>query len=295
MKKQLKLFLIISFIIAMLVSGVSAGSDEGSDSFTFANDLHIRKGNDLNGNVVVVFGDAIIDGKVAGDIAVIFGDALVNGEVGGNAVTVFGSVKVGKEGVINDSVAAVMGDIKKEPGGVIKGEEAGIGTPFKAFGRKSLKSAISIFSIIGLLVVFGFSSLLLLIIPRRMNIMADSIEFNMWRKFGIGAIAYLLFIPVIIALAISIIGLLLIPFFIPLFLITVFIGMTAIKIAIGKRLSGTIEGSGASYIYLIIGTVLVFILPYIPILGWLTYLLITCIGLGVVLDTRLGRESDINL
>lgn len=290
MKRTRYILLILVLIFIVLLTTAFTSNKSHSDSFTFAEDLNVQKDKEIDGNAAVIFGDAIIEGKINGDMAVIFGDIIVNGEIGGNVASVFGSVKVGGKGVINGSVAAVMGEVEKEPGAVIKGEEAGIKGPFKISGKRFI-STISIFSIISLILLFGVSCLFLLLLPDRMSYMIESVQYKMGRRFGIGAIAYLLFIPAIIALAISIIGLLLIPFFIPLFLITVFIGMTAVKVAIGKRISGEIEGKGADYIYLLIGAVLVFVLPYIPVLGWLTYLCISCIGLGVVLDTRFGKPK----
>lgn len=279
------------FIIILTTAFTINGN--GEDSFTFRGDLMVREGEVLDGNAVVIFGDAVIDGNVKGELAVIFGDVIVNGEVGGNVAAVFGSVKVGEKGVINGSVAAVMGEVKKELGAIIHGEIASVKGPFKSSGIR-LIPAVSIFSVISLIIFYGISSLLLILMPDRMSFMVAGAQQNMGRRFGIGLVAYILFIPAIVALAISIIGLLVIPLFIPAFLLTAFIGVTALKVAIGKRISGDIEGKGADYIYLLIGAVLIFVLPYIPVLGWLAYLGISCIGLGLVLDTRFGKPK-INL
>lgn len=281
--------IVLLFLIVLMTTAFTARGN-GEDSFIFGDDLTVQKDESIDGNAAVLFGDAVVDGTINGELAVIFGDVVVNGEVGGNVATIFGSVKVGENGVINGSVAAVMGEVKKEPGAVISGEVAGIKGPFKSSGIKFIP-AISIFSIISLIVFFGISSLLLVLMPDRMNFMVESVQQSIGRRFGIGIVAYILFIPAIVALAISIIGLFLIPFFIPAFLLTAFIGMTAIKVALGKRISGKIEGKGAVYIYLLIGAVLIFVLPYIPVLGWLAYIIVSCIGLGVVLDTRFGKPK----
>ena len=290
MKKTRHICIIVTLVLIICMTTAFTAKGSGEDSFTFGDDLKVQEDETIDGNAAVLFGDAVIDGTIKGELAVIFGDVVVNGEVDGNVAAVFGSVKVGEKGVINGSVAAVMGEVKKEPGAVITGEVAGIKGPFKSSGIKFIP-AISIFSIISLIVFFGISSLLLVLMPDRMNYMVESVQQRIGRRFGIGIAVYVLFIPAIIALAISIIGLFLIPFFIPAFLLTAFIGMTAVKVALGKRISGNIEGNGAVYIYLLIGAVLIFVLPYIPILGWLAYLVVSCIGLGVVLDTRFGKPK----
>lgn len=288
MKK--KYILIVMLIITILLTTAFTARDGNSGTFTMGEDLRVDEDETIVGSTAVLFGDAVIDGRVDGELAVIFGNAVINGVVDGNAASVFGNITVGENGVIKGSAAAVMGKVKRSPGSIIEGEIASVDGPFKA-GRTKVVPLMGISSIIGLVVFYGLSALLLVLIPDRMSYMTESAPARIWRRFGIGIAAYLLFIPAIVALAITIIGLLLIPFFIAGFFLIAFIGMTALKLAVGRRITGSLEGRGAPYIYLLVGSILIFVLPFVPVLGWLAYLFAASVGLGVVLDTRIGRPK----
>lgn len=286
MKK--KYFLAVMLLILMVFFTAAFSVRDDNSSFTMGQDLKINKDENIKGAVAVMFGDAVVDGTIDGELAVIFGDARINGRISGNVASIFGDIIAGENAVIGGSAAAVMGEVDKSQGSVIAGEIASLKGPFDTRGMNFIP-LLGIVSLIGLIVFYGLSALLLIIIPDRIDFMAESAPVKIWRRFGIGIAAYLLFLPAIIALAITIVGLFLIPFFIAAFFLTVFLGLAAIKLAIGRRITGNLEGRSAPYIYLLVGSILIFILPFIPVLGWLVYIFASCAGLGIVLDTRLGR------
>lgn len=285
-----KFFLTISLILIVLLTTAFSIDDGSSGRFIMSEDLTVNRDEIINGSTAVLFGNAIVNGTIDGDLAVIFGNITINGTVDGNVAAIFGNITVGNSGVIEGSAAAVAGRVKRLPGSVVEGEIASINGPFNISSADFIP-LVTISSIVGLMVFFGLSSLLLLLIPDRIMLMAENTPVKIWRRFGIGIACYLMFIPAIIALAITIIGVFLIPLFIAVFLLTAFIGMTSLKIAVGRRITGKLDGRGAPYIYLLVGSILVFFLPFIPVLGWLVYLFAASLSMGVVLDTRFGKPN----
>lgn len=290
MKRKYSLAVIIMLILAVLLTSAFSVRDGGSGTFTLGEDFRVNEGEEVEGAVAVLFGDAAVAGTIDGDLAVIFGDAVIDGRVNGNVAAILGDVTTGKSAVVGGSVAAVMGEVEKSPNSVIEGEIASVRGPFKG-GGINLLPLFGISSLVGLIVFFGLSSLLLVLIPDRMSFMAESAPVKVWRRIGIGIAAYLLFLPAIIALAITIVGLILIPVFIAVFFLTIFVGMTALELAIGRRITGSLEGNNSKYIYLLVGSILIFILPFIPVVGWLAYIFATCVGLGIVFDSRFGKPK----
>lgn len=286
-----KFFLTISLILIVLLTTAFSIDDGSSGRFILSEDLTVNRDEIINGSTAVLFGNAIVNGTIDGDLAVIFGNITINGTVDGNVASIFGNITVGTNGVIEGSAAAVAGRVKRLPGSVVEGEIASIDGPFNIINSADFIPLVTISSIVGLMVFFGLSSLLLLLIPDRIMLMAESSPVKIWRRFGIGIACYLMFVPAIIALAITIIGVFLIPLFIAVFILTAFIGMTSLKIAIGRRITGKLDGRGAPYIYLLVGSILVFVLPFIPVLGWLVYLFAASLAMGVVLDTRFGKPT----
>lgn len=285
-----KFFLTISLILVVLLTTAFSIDDGSSGRFILSEDLTVNRDEIINGSTAVLFGNAVVNGTIDGDLAVIFGNITINGTVNGNVASIFGNITMGTNGVIKGSAAAVAGRVKRLPGSVVEGEIASINGPFNISSADFIP-LVTISSIVGLMVFFGLSSLLLLLIPDRIMLMAESAPVKIWRRFGIGIACYLMFVPAIIALAITIIGVFLIPLFIALFLLTAFIGMTSLKIAVGRRITGKLDGRSAPYIYLLVGSILVFFLPFIPVLGWLVYLFAASLSMGVVLDTRFGKQN----
>lgn len=302
-----KYILVTLLILTVLLTSAFSLRDGSSGTFTMGQNLKVKEGEEINGDAAVLFGNATIDGVVDGqfavifgnadisgtidgNLAVIFGNATIDGRVDGDVAAIFGDVIAGNNAVIGGNVATVAGQVKRADGSVIKGEIASVHGLFRP-SRAEWLPLMAISSIIGLIVFYGLSALLLVLMPDRMNYMSESAPVKIWRRFGIGIAAYLMFIPAIIALAITIIGMLLIPIFIAGFFLTAFIGLAALKLTIGRRITGKLEGRGAPYIYLLVGSILIFVLPFIPVLGWLAYIFTASVGLGLVLDTRFGKPK----
>src|SRR2546422_8866812 len=81
----------------------------------FGSDAIVREGEEV-GEVVVIFGDATIDGKVRGNVVVVAGDAKVNGTIGGELGVPLGSAELGPRAHIEGDVTAIGGGIKADPG-----------------------------------------------------------------------------------------------------------------------------------------------------------------------------------
>ena len=83
------------------------------DVVRFANDAVIKEGEDA-GDVVVIFGDATVDGR-ASDVVVVFGTAKVNGTIRGDFVVPLGSAELGPNAHIEGDTVIVGGDLHADP------------------------------------------------------------------------------------------------------------------------------------------------------------------------------------
>ena len=268
---------------------------DNKDKVAIFNDIKIPEGITVNGDAVVLFGDVVVNGKLAGDAVAIFGDISVIGTMEGNAVAVFGEISVKNDGVISGDAVGILGGVEKSSGGMIRGEIVDINSPFNAKKSSGLIPRISYGDMIGLVTIYAFSCLAILIAPDRIRLMSEESKSRPGRRFAIGFAIMILFIPasiiLSILLAITLIGIIFIPFiFIALFLIA-FIGMVAVEVAVGHRLTGQTEGNNALFINLMVGVLLVYALKVIPIFGWLAYFALVAYAVGVAVDTRLGTSA----
>ena len=79
-----------------------------------------------NGEDIVKVGRDIIIGeeeKVTGDVVALWGDVTVKGRVAGSVVAVNGDIYVTSSGYIRKGATSVGGEIKVEPGGRVHGEQ----------------------------------------------------------------------------------------------------------------------------------------------------------------------------
>lgn len=268
---------------------------DNKDKVAIFNDIEIPTGVIVNGDAVAIFGDVTVKGDLTGDAVAIFGDMSVSGTIGRDAVAIFGKISVQDNGVINGDAVGIMGGVDKYPNAAIRGEIADINIPFIIKKPDSLIPRVSYGDMIGLFVVYAFSCLALLISPDRVRLMSEESRLRPGRRFGIGFVIMLLFIPASIILsilfAITLIGIIFIPFIFIAFFLVAFAGMVALEVAIGHRITGHLEGRNSLYIYLMVGVVLVYVLKMIPILGWLAYFVLVAYALGVAVDTRLGAPT----
>lgn len=268
---------------------------DNKDKVAIFNDIEIPTGVTVNGDAVAIFGDVTVKGDLTGDAVAIFGDMSVSGTIGRDAVAIFGKISVQDNGVISGDAVGIMGGVDKYPNAAIRGEIADINIPFIIKKPDSLIPRVSYGDMIGLFVVYAFSCLALLISPDRVRLMSEESRLRPGRRFGIGFVIMLLFIPASIILsilfAITLIGIIFIPFIFIAFFLVAFAGMVALEVAIGHRITGHLEGRNSLYIYLMVGVVLVYVLKMIPILGWLAYFALVAYALGVAVDTRLGAPT----
>ncbi len=100
------------------VTSASGGHGERVQIF---NDNHVLKGETVDGNVVAVMGDVVIDGETRHDAVAVMGDNTVNGTVHGRVVAVMGDVVLGPKARVDGDVVSVGGEVQRDPGATVGG------------------------------------------------------------------------------------------------------------------------------------------------------------------------------
>lgn len=287
--------ILAGLLLMVLVLGAFALDVDNKDKVALFSNIEIPKGITVNGDAVAIFGNVTVNGDLTGDTVAIFGNVSVLGTVDGDAVAVFGKIDVKDGGAINGDAVGVFGGVEKAPNGSLRGEIVDVNTPFEFKGHDGILPKISYGDIVGLTVIYAFSCLALLIAPDRVRYMSEQSYQRLGRRFGIGFLITVLFVPasvvLSILLAITVIGIVFIPFIFIAFVLVAFAGMVALEVAIGYRITGSLEGRNAMFIHLLVGVVLVYALRMIPVFGWLAYTALAAYALGVAVDTRLGKPS----
>jgi hypothetical protein len=185
-----------------------------ADSFTVGN-LEIAANTVRQGTAAVAHGNLDVRGRLTGDAIALHGDVVIHqgGSVGGNAIAVDGRVRsVG--GVVDGDVRSIRG----LAGGMLAraAGRAGSVEPVTTWG--AVKMVIGWFAV---LFVIGIG--ILLFAEKNLDAVVGTLENNFARSFWVGALAQLATMPalllLLLALAVTIIGILLVPFAVVAFVV----------------------------------------------------------------------------
>jgi uncharacterized RDD family membrane protein YckC len=277
--------------------------------------------------VVVIGGSAKIHGHVHEAVVVIGGDLEVDGEVGDAVVAIFGNVHVKPRANIHQDVVAIMGSISAEPGtkigsdtvaiggkldiadgASVKGEKVNVGLPgpfgdlqwFKDWFKYCVLEARPLSFHVGF--VWGIAAVFFLIylliaalFPRPVQVCVDDLDRRPATIFLMGLLTKLLVPFVYLILAVTGVGLIVAPFIWVALLLCSIVGKVALLewlgLKIGRNFGGRFQKPLEAFL---LGTVIITVLYLVPVVGFLTYIILGVWGLGCGVTAafaRLRRET----
>ena len=263
-----------------------------------------------------------------GNLLVLEGDADVHGALRGNLVTVKGDVIVHPGGVISGDVLTLGGDVR-DAGGEIGGEvrtlqSTVVLTPAPAAEVRATPLESVLLRTAGVLGVFLTLSVLgfgLVMFGRQnLEVVSDTLSHSFGRAFVTGLLGQILLLPtfgmLVVGLVLSVAGILLLPFAVAVFamlaVVAVVGGYLAVAHAMGETYTrrrmaqGVLVGSPNSYRYLLVGLLALASLwaawalfGWVPVAGtiiwgaafFVTWLLGTA-GFGAALLSRAGIREN---
>lgn len=262
---------------------------------------------------VSVLGSTTVNGSVEGEAVSVLGTTTINGKVKGVAVAVFGDVVLGPEAEVGDEVVVVMGRLIRDPGAVTRGgvQEIGGFGPFKQFewlrawvmkcalwGRPLWFGEHLGWAWLFAGAVLGFYMLLALLFPRGIERCAEVLEQRPGNTILAAILTALLTPILVILLAITGIGLVLVPFLAAGMFFGALFGKAAVCAWFGRRVTGQFGVGLMSHAVFAVmfGGIIIALLYTIPFLGFLLFKLFGVLGLGMVvyaliLSTRRERPA----
>jgi hypothetical protein len=291
-------------ILARLLRSVDIPT---ADQFRLGNH-EVATGSERAGTVAVARGNLEVRGRVTGDAIVLHGDVIVHpgGFVAGDAVAVDGRVRtVG--GVVEGDIRSIRGItggiLARAAGRVSEGHR-----PITTWG--AIKLVIGWFAV---LCAIGIG--VLLFAERNLDGVVRALELQFARTFWVGVLAQLAAIPllllVMLGLAVTLIGILLIPFAVVAYVVALAglcaLGFLAIARFTGRVFFGNAPSSrGTSLRSLVLGLgiylgfwLLAAAFAWSPIAGSVLHAVALAgswvaltFGLGATILTRAGTQRD---
>lgn len=246
--------------------------------------------------VVVIGGSAKIDGGVEAGVVVVGGDVEINGEVGDAVVAVLGNVTVGENARIDGDLVSVGGLINRLPGAQITGQLqqidfGGIGLPEVEWLRAYLVHCIlklrpvapqvgwtwAVAGVICLLYV-----LIAVLFPRPVQACVEEVTKRPATTLLLGILTKILTPVVILILAATGFGLVVVPFLLAGLLLFAVVGKIALLQALGLQLGRQMRVGFLQNPFpaLLAGILVLLVLYIIPVVGLLVFLGTSLWGLG---------------
>jgi hypothetical protein len=289
-------------------ASVSTDDDDDEDGRTIKR-IAIGTRHEKNriqvGKSVHIKADEEVDDAVA-----IGGSLTIEGKVNGDAVAVGGSLVVEPGAEIRGDAVSIGGQLQIKEGAVVHGEQVGVGIPIPIgslfsekedgeiglalpFALSGLAGTFAAFSFLGFLLrsvlLFVLALVVVLLAPKRVERVRGYLTEHTGRSILAGAVMLFSFVPLIILLAVTIIGLPLIPVAIIALMVLMVVGLAALLTWVGYKIP-LFKSRKTQLIALAIGVVLIMLINLIPVAGPLFLFLASFAAAGAALLSKFGAE-----
>jgi hypothetical protein len=304
MKNKKSLPLIAALLVFVLLPLV--GAQKIGDQIGYRDTIVVSQG-ETRDNVVTFGSDVVIEGTVRKSVFAVGGTVTISGEVGDSVVCIGSRITLKSTAVIKrDLVILFAAPPEKEPGFRVDGDTVFfkgsdisakfLDKGFIGFFSFAFLPIMLIFKLVNMFVWFLLAIVIASLFPKQMTFAASYVRTHFWSTLGTGLVAYVLFVFAVIVAAILCIILIGIPILLALAMaglaIKIF-GKVALFYFFGESLARSFRRQAVSPLGgALLGLLLVSLIGFIPILGFLFSSVISIIGWGAVLRTKFGTREN---
>ena len=260
-------------------------------------DVRVDKGEVYSDDVVCIGAKATVEGKVEGDVVVIGGNLEFSGEAN-SVVVVGGKATISAGSVINKDLVHMMGTFNKDPDVTIHGQSIDVGSHLPPHVQRLLSRGflglIVLVRVISIIISLAVILLIVLLVPERVERMSETLEPRWPASLGFGILGWAVFIVLAIILVFTLIGIPLVLLLGLAIWVLGLMGIAAIMMALGRRVglgTGLIGPDPSVLSCVFVGFLVVALVRFIPVVGELAWLILSVIGLGLALITKVGSPS----
>ena len=255
---------------------LSITQDKSNDIVKVAEDIRVAEGKKIEGNLVAVMGDIVIDGIVLGDVT-----------------AGLGNIKIGPKAVVEGKVNLFAGELQRDPGAIVLGKITKEDFGSKLHLPESLQAwwthALSHGALLGVgrglgwllklaFAALGFYALLALVFPGGIR-RTGEVLMERPAVVLLSAFLTLLALPFFfLLLCITIIGIPVALLVLPATIIfAVLFGQASIQGFIGRRV---LRERGSLFVAVVLGSLIFGVLYHVPVIGLLAAMMMGALGLG---------------
>lgn len=280
-RKQTIATALLAFLLLIIATGAMASNNDKS-VIQIGKDVTIEKGQRVR-SVLAVGGQITIHGTVEDGVMAVGGSVVLT------------------------RTAVVKGDVASVGGVVVIAKDAEVGGDVTEINStnfyETIMNAISsewegwswVFALISLSILAVILCMALLtaaLLPKQVIAVSEAISENTLKVILTGVLALVTIAPLALLLTISVIGIALIPLEIILVVLTALLGFIATSRLIGSWVFGLLGKNGGGVVRETFwGLVIIWIVGWIPYVGWMIKAIAIVLGLGAALITRFGTHQ----
>lgn len=257
-------------------------------------------------NIVKIGSDVtVLEEQQVDNVVVLGGQITVSGLVEKNVLAVGGSVVLTNKAVVRGNVVAVGGVVAQGSGSLVFGDITEINLSALSGALQSVMQGelsgwsiiLNIISLCFFVIILMVALLMAFLLPRQLTAVANVIANQRIKSFFCGLLGTLMIVPFFMLLAISIIGIFLMPLVFASILLAAMIGFIACGFLLGNLIMTRIlPGRQPSPVKATLtGLCLLWLLGWLPFhIGVIIKLLAITLGLGGVLLTLANGRTKIS-
>jgi hypothetical protein len=275
----MKLSIIAIAALAISVFAASAALGEDNEIFKIGSDIVVE------------------EGRTVGDVTAIGGNVTVSGRVEGEIFVLGGRLTLKPGSYVRDDITVIGGSVVWEPGAAIGKGLNHIRIPRLIPTLEPLfkGSWIIVWATLSLLALAGIICLAVLLaalLPEHLNGIIGALEASFLKTLLWGILWAITIVPIAILLAISIVGIILIPLEILLVGVALIVGYIAAAMFLGRNVLKAVNKGKAAHpvVEILIGIAILFFIGFLPVVGAVVKALLVTAGFGAVIVTRFGAR-----
>jgi len=284
--------------VVSIIGGANIDGEVRGDVVTIIGNTGISDAASVNGDVVNIIGNVESFGESQSVINIV-GSLSLGGNIDGDVIQIVGNSRLGSDTIIQGDLVSFLGNFENQ-NGQIMGQEITVIDFLPDFFNRLLPGEypplpiililVIMFSVLAHVFAFIFGAIVVTLFSDQFRSMSEKVKEEPGRKLGMGVLLYLILQVSIVTVAITIIGIPLLLFLIPLSIFIQFLGNLIVKIGIGRKMAKVFDREYGLIGELLIGSV-IYILLDVLVAGRPITFVLKFFGMGELANRVLERKG----
>jgi hypothetical protein len=282
--KGIKLGLTVLCILGLLLGPAAAGAAEDKSIVKIGSDVTIEAGQKVR-TVVAIGGQITVSGTVEKNVVAVGGSVVLTktAVVEGNVVSLGGVIVMGRDARVDGNLTEINSSNLYET------LTTALSTEWEGWSWIFAIISLSIF-----LVVLVLALLTVALLPKPVSIISEAIRENTFKVVLCGLMGLVLIAPLALLLTISVVGIALIPLEVIVVACSIILGFISVGQFIGRKTFHLFRRSSPGMIRETLwGLIILWLIGWLPYIGWMVKAIAIVVGLGATLITRFGTHPGL--